>query len=378
MFGVNNQLIICPGETFRTGDVTEPPPCTVMNAPLNGENGVNVNVPIRWDYAPTATGYRIWLGTTPGGMDIVENFDVGNVLVYRYSEPLPLNQEIFVRIVPYNENGLAASCAEERFSTGETMVDCSTLRPPIDIPDQLAICANNPDTIIATGIGASGYRWYKQNSDGSETLLSEDREVHINQLGRYRFEIYNTMAAVGSTVECTDSKEFVAIQSALPIIDAVEVSRELGGLSYLIKVRGNGAYEYALDTANGAFQEDALFTNISDGPHRIFVRDKNGCGYTDRFVEGAFTEENFPRFFTPNGDGINDHWQFVPPRDTGEVNIEFIKIYDRLGKLLAQIDPKSEGWDGNYNGKPLPSSDYWYWAISFGGQKIHGHFTLKR
>ncbi|MCJ7466551.1 MAG: T9SS type B sorting domain-containing protein [Maribacter sp.] len=378
MFSENQQLIICPGETFRTVDVTTPPPCTTLNSPGNGEIGTNVNISIRWNYAPTATGYFVSIGTTPGGIDIAENIDVGNVLEYRHSEEFPLNQQIFVRIVPYNENGLAASCTEESFTTGEPAVDCGAISPLLDIPDQLGLCVNEPGTKIATDILASGYRWYKINSDGSETLLSEENEALITQTGRYRFEIYNNVATFGTDTECVSSKEFEAVLSALPIIDAIEVTRQPGGLAISVKVRGNGSYEYALDSENGPYQDAAIFANIPEGPHRIFVRDKNGCGSTDRLVEDAFTEENFPRFFTPNGDGINDHWQFIPPRDTGEVNVEIIKIYDRLGKLLAQIDPKAVGWDGNFNGKPVPSSDYWYWAISYSGRKIHGHFTLKR
>ena len=38
-----------------------------------------------------------------------------------------------------------------------------------------------------------------------------------------------------------------------------------------------------------------------------------------------------------------------------------IYIFDRFGKLLKQISPSlGPGWDGNYNGNPLPSSDYWF------------------
>jgi len=378
MFSENQQLIICAGETFRTGDVTTPPPCTNLNSPGNGETATNVSGPIRWNYAATATGYLVSLGTSPGGVDIAENIDVGNVLVYRHTEALPVNQQIFVRIVPYNENGLAASCLEESFSTGEPTVDCGAISPLLDIPDQIGLCVNEPATTIATRILASGYRWFKINTDGSETLLSESKEALITQPGPYRFEIYNNVASFETDTECVSSKEFLAVFSALPIINSVDVTREPGGLSIAVNVRSNGSYEYALDSENGNYQDAAIFTNIPEGPHRVFVRDKNGCGSTDRLVENAFSEDNFPPFFTPNGDGVNDRWQFVPPRSTGEINIEIIKIYDRLGKLIAQIDPRLEGWDGNFNGKPVPSSDYWYWAISYSGQKVHGHFALKR
>jgi gliding motility-associated-like protein len=37
-----------------------------------------------------------------------------------------------------------------------------------------------------------------------------------------------------------------------------------------------------------------------------------------------------------------------------------IQIFDRYGKLLKEISPNSTGWNGTYNGQPLPATDYWF------------------
>ena len=37
-----------------------------------------------------------------------------------------------------------------------------------------------------------------------------------------------------------------------------------------------------------------------------------------------------------------------------------INIFNRYGKLVAQIPIDSQGWNGTYNGKKLSSDDYWY------------------
>ncbi len=66
------------------------------------------------------------------------------------------------------------------------------------------------------------------------------------------------------------------------------------------------------------------------------------------------------------------------PLLTGEITIDIIHIFDRYGRLLAQIEPSSNGWDGNFNGRPLPSNDYWFRAISDSSGQIQGHFALKR
>ena len=84
---------------------------------------------------------------------------------------------------------------------------------------------------------------------------------------------------------------------------------------------------------------------------------------------------DFPLYFTPNADGFHDTWQVS---ETVRERIKIIRIYDRFGQLLAQISPLGTGWDGRYNGKSLPATDYWYIAEFFDEQAVRGHFSLKR
>ena len=66
----------------------------------------------------------------------------------------------------------------------------------------------------------------------------------------------------------------------------------------------------------------------------------------------------FPDFFTPNGDGINDTWNIKGTNSNYYPSTE-IYIYNRFGKVIARVDLSEQGWDGTYNGKRLPSDDYW-------------------
>lgn len=86
-------------------------------------------------------------------------------------------------------------------------------------------------------------------------------------------------------------------------------------------------------------------------------------------------EENYviPKYFTPNADGFNDFWEITGINDQNYS----IHIFDRYGKLLKMLG-KNEKWDGNYTGKPLPSSDYWYQLTLENGKIKRGHFSLKR
>lgn len=364
---------ICMEECFTTEDVTTPPPCTTLNP-----NNSIINGSIHWLYSSTATGYRVTIGTTSGGSDIAANVDVGNVLSFRPTTPLPNDQSIYIQIKPYNENGDSAPCTIESLLLSEPTVDCEQFRPMLNFPDQVGICLDNIPSIFSTETTAGGYRWYQVNGDGSEELLAESRDVTLSDAGNYRLEAYNLINLGGTSYECGNSKDFVAVFSEAPIIEAVDLTRETSGLRIEVKVRGNGTYEYALDLSNGNYQDSPTFTNVLPGEHTVFVRDKDGCGTDERVVEKSLTRRDFPAFFTPNGDGFNDFWQFVPPTENDELTVEVIRIYNRFGGLLFQLDPKSKGWDGRFNGSPLPSSDYWFRATTFSGQRIKGNFTLKR
>ena len=109
----------------------------------------------------------------------------------------------------------------------------------------------------------------------------------------------------------------------------------------------------------------------------VFVRDKNGCGITEYLFRQSVSEESFPEFFTPNNDGINDFWQYSP-LDEEVAILKTIFVFDRYGNLLSQLTPDSKGWDGTFNGSPMPSTTYWYTATSIYDKKVQGYFALKR
>src|SRR5690606_37239545 len=133
--------------------------------------------------------------------------------------------------------------------------------------------------------------------------------------------------------------------------------------------------EYALN--EGAYQDSNIFLDVAPGEHVVWVKakDTNACAQY-RVINVL----NYPKFFTPNNDGYNDTWNISALRNQPEAKIY---IFDRQGKLIKELSPAGEGWDGTFNNSPLPSSDYWFRAEfiepNTGKQKeATGHFTLKR
>ncbi|MFS4468499.1 T9SS type B sorting domain-containing protein [Maribacter sp. 2210JD10-5] len=117
----------------------------------------------------------------------------------------------------------------------------------------------------------------------------------------------------------------------------------------------------------------------------IYVRaESDGCASERNFTitidVGECTDGaslGLPRYFTPNGDMISDVWDTSILAGTGTI---FIYIYDRYGKLLKQLNPDLDAaWDGEFNGKPMPATDYWFQYVDTEtGKSLTGHFALKR
>ena len=135
-------------------------------------------------------------------------------------------------------------------------------------------------------------------------------------------------------------------------------------------VEGNGVFEYSIDGIN--FQESPTFSNLEAGAYTIYIKDFSKCSIFQREVALL----DYPRFFTPNGDGVNDLWKIK--FSELEPDIEIL-IFDRYGKLIIALKPTDYGWDGTLKGNALPQSDYWFLVKRPSrGLQHTGHFTLKR
>lgn len=190
--------------------------------------------------------------------------------------------------------------------------------------------------------------------------------IDVNEIGTY-------LVTVTDPNGCSSSRSIVVVASEIANINEVLIE---GGNTYntvTISVSGSGNYEYALDDANGFYQSSNVFTNVLAGFHTVYVRDINGCGIASKLISVL----GFPKFLTPNNDGYHDTWK------VNGINALFhdgitIHIFNRTGKLITSLNNQTPGWDGNFNGRPLPSDDYWYSVTLIDGQEYRGHFTLKR
>ncbi len=176
--------------------------------------------------------------------------------------------------------------------------------------------------------------------------------------------------------DCNYEPEEVVVEQSSKAFAHVEVTFPFENIANAVVIidGGYGNYIYQLD--DGDFQDSNQFDNLSSGDHIVTIIDT--FGYCGNYVL-TFTVIKYPNYFTPNDDGYNDTWNIWDLRSEHPESI--ISIFDRYGKFLKQISPLGKGWDGTYNGKKLPSTDYWFTVeYNYKGEQrtFRSHFTLKR
>jgi|SaaInlStandDraft_1057018.scaffolds.fasta_scaffold15453_3 gliding motility-associated-like protein len=84
-------------------------------------------------------------------------------------------------------------------------------------------------------------------------------------------------------------------------------------------------------------------------------------GLLQPIILNSFVEDNSyslysPTAFSPDGDGINDLFKVY-----GQGMSDFkIEIFNRWGQMIYKSFQLSEGWDGTFKGKNLPTGSYVY------------------
>ncbi len=263
----------------------------------------------------------------------------------------------------------------------DNALDC-TLRDEFLGLDIVA-CEGDPDITLSAlnspaGPDITNVTWtvdYEDDGVVDATLADGPSETELTvtspNSGRYFVEIQTSLATV-----ITD--DILITYYGTPVLDEVIILDDLADSNNVeIVVIGDGDYEYAIN--GGEFQENPVFNDVPPGINSVIINDLNGCGTTEPI---DFLVVGYPKFFTPNNDTYNDYWNV---KGIETLIDPVVHIFDRYGKLIKQLDASTIGWDGTFNGKPMPSSDYWF-KMDYSrdeesvivARTLRTHFTLKR
>lgn len=329
--------------------------------------GDGSQIPIRCNYEVNATSYT-GIGVNPENGQVGAPFVTGSQNTYDEWLDVIAGEVYYLFINNFNTN---FDGDPEPFSltfTGssvnanqDTALDC-TLRDEFLGFDIIA-CEGDPDITLSALNSPAGpdivnVTWSVDTDDDGviDAILATgptetEYVVTSPNSGRYFVTIETSLAT-------TITDDILITFFGVPQLDEVIIIDDLANSDqtdpYNIEIvpLTDGDYEYAIN--GGEFQDDPVFLDVPPGVNTVIINDKNGCGTTEPI---EFLVIGYPKFFTPNGDGIHDNWNVL-----GIETLENpgIYIFDRYGKLLKQLDETTFGWDGTFNGRPLPSSDYWF------------------
>ena len=184
----------------------------------------------------------------------------------------------------------------------------------------------------------------------------------------------HTVTVVNTSNGCSAEPITVTVDAYTPVSFTVLMT----GLNEYTTVATDGEpqYEYAMNDAND-FGSENVFKITSSGLYTFYVRDTKGC-VVEKQIELEVLDLEIPNFFTPDGDGTNDTWY---PRNIQNYPEITVKIFDRYQRLIGSYEGNQHSWNGGYEGKLLPSGDYWY-VVKLNApddnREFKGNFTLYR
>ena len=281
-----------------------------------------------------------------------------NTIATTFTNTTANQQSVYARIENNNQ------CA----TLQEIQLIVRTL-PDIDTTGEGLVCLNTRANItLDPGLNVAGNFYAFVWSTGATS-----RNIAVNQPGTYTVRVIDTRYPT----RCEKIRTITVTASDVAVITGIDiVDLTTNNTVTVHAVPGNNVattYQYSLDLPDGPYQDSNFFENVEAGIHTVYVYDTKGCGVVHRDIAVL----SIPKYFTPNHDGVHDTWNIIG------VNALFYKnskiyIFDRFGKLLADVDPRGLGWTGIYNGHPLPATDYWYVVQLENGRTVKGHFSLMR
>jgi gliding motility-associated-like protein len=119
---------------------------------------------------------------------------------------------------------------------------------------------------------------------------------------------------------------------------------------------------------------DPMVSWNQDITYTLRVSDVQGCEGYDSIHIKYYTGPDIyvPSAFSPNGDGQNDHFRFIP---VGITEYNFFRIFNRWGQLIYSSTDFRTGWDGTIKGAPAPVDTY-IWILE--GKDFTGQTILRK
>jgi len=258
-------------------------------------------------------------------------------------------------------------------------------------PDTVNICEGNTNLYTLTSSVSSSYispvyQWQLSIDSGTTwkdipgaNTISWVRPSTGAGVHWYRLAV-NEQSSAGITA-CRIASNYVVIHvHAKPIVNAgtdrIIFNGENANLQGNVMGEDPVFYWDPPDNLSDIHVLDPIASPASEKKYSLHATSAFGCKNEDEMIIKVVAGIFVPTAFTPNNDGKNDKWRipFLDPMLGATV-----RVYNRYGQLVYQVESKTVEWDGIFNGKLQATGTYVYYISFKNGRKdMKGTFTLIR
>ncbi|WP_370897937.1 T9SS type A sorting domain-containing protein [Chryseobacterium gossypii] len=365
------------------------PACPVITYPADNDIFIPLSPNILWNPSPNATGYKVSIGTTPGGTDVVNQEPVTTTSFIPSTALLP-NTAYYLKVVAVGPGGESAGCSQTMFTTVPP--------PPIndDCSDAITLTVN-PDlncgnvtsgyTIGATDSGLIPDPCYGDPDDDVWYKFVATSTTHQISL--------NNVVSIGSTMDDTDTYFQVfsgACGNLTSILCSDPPSAVINNLTvgdtYYIRVYSyyDAGSNQSFDICVGTFPPPPLNDDCSGAlsatafPYTYVQTDAAGATNNSGFVTACSDNEmNDGTWFTFTGDG--DIFNVSVEMPAGSNFDPQIGVYTgSCGSLVCEgtVDDEGQGDTETISFSTMPGTVYYINVGHYSGysDELEGTFTI--
>ncbi len=288
------------------------PACPAITYPANNALSVPLSPNITWIASPNATGYKVSMGTTPGGTNVVNQQSVATTS-FTPSTPLSPNTNYYLRVTAVGAGGESAGCTELMFKTlppPPANDDCSGALTLTVSPNMNCTNSVQGSTLGATDSGLvpdpcygepDDDVWFKFVATATSHYISLSNIVSVgsvpNDTDTY-FQVFSGSCGNLSSILCSDPT-------------ASLVNNLTVGDTYYIRVYSyfdtgsNQSFNICVNTLPSAPVNDscsgALVASVF--PYAYTQSDAIGATNNSGFITACSNEMNDGTWFTFTGNG---------------------------------------------------------------------------
>ena len=231
--------------------------------------------------------------------------------------------------------------------------------PSVSLQGRTVACRDEMLTFNASGLSPAipVSEWHWDFGDGNTAGLQSPGHAYADT-GHYMIKAYG-VADNGCPSDTLDRQIAVYGTNAYAGADTTIA------MGQPLQLNGSGGDYYNWSPARG-LSNVAIAGPVAilqgDIKYVLTVTSDAGCPSTDTIAVKVYKGPEFyvPSAFTPNGDGLNDVFHFVP---VGMTQIAYFRIFDRYGQMVYSATDPRQGWDGTINGKAQAANTY-VWMIA--------------